>query len=597
MDFVWFQSELANLCDALVLDYVQASVFQRLPITFNRIPISSEPMTNRTLVPSGLAKTARKSYAIVAAFLLSFFAVNAAFGANYWRQHALDQTRHAAVSALARPPKNLPTTPIPAAPWQLAVQLYENGSVVAQASGAGKNLQQSARIAGQNLAAQGKLTAAQMAKGRWFLTVRGPKVNGSFVSYRGKALEIVGDVTAVRVLSRRLVRQTIIEQKDYLLRQINPQYQAFYKLYDAKNDRPETRLRTTYTASALWTLLQMHEFEPDRRIAARITPIADYLLSMQVQDGKGKGAFHYSFDTVKNEKQLRFVVGSTAKTVFTLLELYRRTGEKRYLTAAQNAGEWLRSRVRLDGRVYPVLVWNEGKQRWSQVSKQSVLYSSETLSALSRLHLASENPRFARAAGRIAERLLTQAMASKFLLGDDFRRPNSISTSWLSMAFLDYAKINPDPKFSDAIFGAAQTLVNLQLKDPTNALDYGRYRDTLASSGNGWINEVFVQVYMRCLEKRRSDCAGYAESMNRGTRWLIQNIYSPENSYHIPNPLRAQGGSIRDPNEETVRTDAVCHGGNSLVGVLGLRGVTLSLRLPDTNQAPVPVEASSRLRK
>ena len=177
-----------------------------------------------------------------------------------------------------------------------------------------------------------------MAKGRWFLTVRGPKVNGSFVSYRGKALEIVGDVTAVRVLSRRLVRQTIIEQKDYLLRQINPQYQAFYKLYDAKNDRPETRLRTTYTASALWTLLQMHEFEPDRRIAARITPIADYLLSMQVQDGKGKGAFHYSFDTVKNEKQLRFVVGSTAKTVFTLLELYRRTGEKRYLTAAQNAG-------------------------------------------------------------------------------------------------------------------------------------------------------------------------------------------------------------------------------------------------------------------
>ena len=173
------------------------------------------------------------------------------------------------------------------------------------------------------------------------------------------------------------MRKAIIEQKEYLLRQMNPQYHAFYKLYDAKHDRPETRMRTTYTASALWTLLQMHEFKPDPRIAARITPIADYLLSMQVQDGKGKGAFHYSFDTSTKEKELCFV-GSTAKTVFTLLELYRRTGEKRYLTAAQNAGKWLSSRVKRDGRVYPVLVWSKTKKRWSRVSKQSVLYSSET---------------------------------------------------------------------------------------------------------------------------------------------------------------------------------------------------------------------------
>ena len=164
----------------------------------------------------------------------------------------------------------------------------------------------------------------------------------------------------MRVLSRALVRKAIVEQKEYLLCQMNPQYHAYYKLYDAKNDRPETRMRTTYTASTLWTLLQMHEFKRDPRIAARITPIADYLRSMQVQvqvqvqAGKGKGAFHYSFDTTTKVKELRFVLGSTAKTVFTLLERYRRTGEKRYLTAAQNAGKWLSSRVKRDGRVYPV---------------------------------------------------------------------------------------------------------------------------------------------------------------------------------------------------------------------------------------------------
>ena len=520
-----------------------------------------------------------------------------AFDAN-WRQQALDHTQRAAILAIVRPEQSLPAAPnAPVPTWQVATSLYENGLVVAQAEGAGISLRQSARAAGQNLVATGqrKFTAAQLKKLRWFLTVRGPKVNGSLVSYRSKALEIVGDVTAVRMLSPALVRKAINAQKEYLLRQMHPEYHAFYKLYDAKNDRPETRMRTTYTASALWTLLQMHAFQPDARIAARIKPIADYLLSMQVQEGKGKGAFHYSFDTITKVKELRFVVGSTSKTVFTLLELYRRTGEERYLSAAQNAGEWLRSRVRLNGRVYPVQLWSKTKQRWSQVGKQSVLYSSETLSALSQLHLASKNRRFARAAGRIAERLVTQAVANNFLLGDDFRHPNSISTSWLSMAFLDYARINPDPKFSDAIFGAAQSLVNLQLKDPSNALDYGRYSDTLASSGNGWINEVLIKVYQHCVQMQRSDCTSYAKSMNRGTRWLIQNIYSPENSYHIPNPLRAQGGSIRDSKEETVRTDAVCHGGNSLVGVLGL-GLSLSVQLPATNQEPIPVIRMSRTK-
>jgi len=570
-------------------------------------------MTKKTFLPSTLGGLATWAYALLVVFLLTCLATDAAFAAGNWRQQALDQTKRAAVLALTRPDQNIlaPVDQRPAAasapaPWQLAVRLYEKGVVIAESSGSGQNLRQSARAAGQNLVRQslvgqrlagqssamqgrGKITAAQLANARWFLTVRGPKVDGSIVSYRRKALEIVGDVTAVRVLSRSLIRKAIIEKKEYLLRKMNPQYHAFYKLYDAKNDRPETTLRTTYTASALWTLLQMHEFKPDKRIAARIRPIADYLLSMQVQEGKGKGAFHYSFDTLKNEKDRRFVVGTTSKTVFTLLELYRLTGEERYLSAAQNAGKWLSSRVKRDGRVYPVLVWNSTKQRWSQISKHSVLYSSETLSALSRLHLVSKNPRFARAAGRIAERLLAQALATKFLLGDDFRQPNSISTSWLSMAFLDYAKINPEPRFSDALFSAAQTLVKLQFKDPTNALDYGRYSDTFATSGNGWINEVFVQVYQRCLEKRRSDCGGYAKSMNRGTRWLIQNIYSPENSYHIPNPTRAQGGSIRNSKEETVRTDAVCHGGNSLVGVLGLSGVSLSLNLPDTDIAPVPL--------
>jgi len=486
-----------------------------------------------------------------------------------WRQVALDQVRAAAAGAPA--PASIAS--VAARPWQVSAQLYVGGEVVAFEASIGSTLVAAATEVGARF--RRSLAPDLLRGGRLFLTVRGPGVDGMLVEYEGKALAVVGDVTAVPTFDRAQVLATVRDQRDYLLRQIDPVHHGFFKVYSARFDRSQSRLRVTYTASALWTLLQLRELEPDPRIDAVLGPAAEFLLSMQVRDGEHRGAFHYALDPVSGEKRERYVVGTASKSIFTLLELHRRSGERRFLDAANAAGQWLLGRVQRDGRVLAVTLRSRSSGQWETPPQQSVLYSCETLSALSRLYGATQDRHYRRAARRIAERLLQQGAQGGFVFGDDFRRPNTVSTSWVAMALLDYTAAVRDERMQRALFTAADQVLLRQIEMGNNLLDNGRYFDTWATSGNGWMNEVLVPVYQRCLDTGRAGCERYRIAMNRSARWLLQNTYTPANSYHLPNPARARGGAIRNSKVEAVRTDAVCHAANSLVGLLQLPPTTL----------------------
>lgn len=220
-----------------------------------------------------------------------------------------------------------------------------------------------------------------------------------------------------------------------------------------------------------------------------------------------------------------------------------------------------------DGRVVSEVLKRGSTQQWESVPKHSVLYSSETLSALSRLHFYTKEKHWHEAAKRIATRLIDQAKRQGLVLSDDYRRPNTISTSWLAMSLLDYTAAHPDPAIEDLIFATAQQVVYRQIHFPNNLLENGRYFDTWATSGNGWMNEVLIEVHRRCQTRGRADCQNIRDAIDRSARWLVQNTYSHANSYHLPRPDRALGGSIRNSKVEAVRTDAVCHAANSLIGL------------------------------
>ncbi|WP_019217891.1 glycoside hydrolase family 76 protein [Legionella tunisiensis] len=252
------------------------------------------------------------------------------------------------------------------------------------------------------------------------------------------------------------------------------------------------------------------------------------------------------------------------------MELYRFYHDEAYLTAAIRAGDWLLTMVKDDGHVVSGVRCK--LDHWNYNQKQSFLYSGQVLSALSRLYLTTNDQRYYDAASKIAKHMAIAANKQGDFVGDDFRTPNTISTSWVLMALIDYSKINNTPLYHKVISKAASAILARQIHDRHDAYNHGRYLDTMATSGNGWINEVMGELHQFCLSQGRSDCKQYRDAMILTSRWLLQNAYTEASSYDVKNPSQAIGGFMRDFVSQTIRTDAVCHGVNSLISLLTMIG-------------------------
>ncbi len=493
-------------------------------------------------------------------------------------EHARDCARAAATETAAAPELAV------AGDWQVSVDLYRDGASIAAGEAEGAMLDEVVCAAVAE-ALPDRSPAASAADARFLIRVRRDDADLiAVIEHNGEGHELVGDLVAVERITRDDVRQAIEASKQYLLRIKHPELHGFSKKFDLARGGFDDRLRTIYTSSSLYTLLRLNGFEPDPEVQRQIEPIAGFILAMQRPEAPYAGAFHYAYDLTTGEKERRFPVGTNAKIIMTLVALYDVTKDASYLHAAEAAGDWLLS-VQEGNGAFPVdIAWRD--DAWQPNPAFSLFYNCQVLTGLSRLYGASGEQRYLDGAAKLASLLLRMVDEGGHLLRDEYRpKVASISTSWLAMALLDFYRIQPDAHIADTVFACMDQVLTLQLTDADDLSAYGRFADTSATSGNGWINEVTSEVYAACLELRPGNCDQYRRSLIMTTRWLIQNSYSAANTYQIPDPERVIGGLIRNAREQAVRTDAVCHGVNSMVGLLSLTDDDLLA------PAPAPAEA------
>ena len=108
----------------------------------------------------------------------------------------------------------------------------------------------------------------------------------------------------------------------------------------------------------------------------------------------------------------------------------------------------------------------------------------------------------------------------------------------------------------------------LQIKNLQDISYSGKFSDSMTTSGNGWLNEVFGDYYHFCRQNKLENCASFLEASILSTRYLLQNAYRQDNSYNISDPNFAKGAFILKYSNHMVRTDAVCHGVNSFLYLL-----------------------------
>jgi rhamnogalacturonyl hydrolase YesR len=402
------------------------------------------------------------------------------------------------------------------------------------------------------------------------------------VEHEGKGVELVSGLVPVRVLDKAMLRRRIDEGKAYLLRMIDPELGGVHKYYDAPTDTFENRLHTIYTASTIYTLLAVYAHDQDENLREPIDRAADFLLSMQriAPDEPGHGAFHHSLDLQLHEREPRFVVGTTAKSIFSLIELHALSGEEVYLDAARTAADWLSTMQDVDGRVWSELRMDSNGY-WYVTWQESMLYTGQVLSALSRLYAATADAKYLQAATLTAGHLAAKVESEGCYVGDDYRSPNPISSSWVILSLFDFARASGDPQILETVFECADELLEMQIDDPDDVYRHGRWRDSLSSSGSGWLAEVLSELYLDCPNGDAEGCARYHRAVVLLFRLLMQYTYSPENAFVAKNPEMARGGVFWDAFNREVRTDSVCHAMNAYVSMIDHMPDGVLVELPE----------------
>jgi rhamnogalacturonyl hydrolase YesR len=394
--------------------------------------------------------------------------------------------------------------------------------------------------------------------------------------------EFVGDILVIKELDKDLVRQKIEDGKEFLLRMEHPEEHGFYKKYDAPTDTLEKRLHTVYTASAVFTFLRIYDFDKDERILEKIPGWADFLLYMQSKEEESFGAFHYSYYYEDREKEPRFVVGTSALTIFTLLDLYERFGDEKYIQSAKMAGDWLLTMQKEDNGIMTPFMEKKG-DGWSFGTKESLLYNGQTLSSFSRLYRATQEVKYYEAAKKIAEHFRERVENEGCYLGDDYRLKNPISSVWVVMALYDFYRADGGEDYKNIVFDCSRELLERQRTNTDDPLYYGVWDRAYSTSGNGWLAEVMMEIYKFCQKEGKNDCRDYKTAVLRAMRWIIQNTYSEENSFNLKNPEKAIGGIFWNDKNKYVRVDSNCHALNAYIGIFDYltEGILVSLPRPD----------------
>ncbi len=467
--------------------------------------------------------------------------------------------------------------------WTVVVTCYQKGTIVEQGAFKNKDINFSLYGASKAIIRQVKTPEDCTFKIDFSYY---PDRHYSFVSYDNTGLELTGNRVAVRKLTKKNMEKQISDSIGYLSRVMHPALHGFYKFYDAQQDKSESELRTIYSASSLFTFIKAQAYFTNSKLQEKFKTIAQFILSQQLQTGDNKGAFYYSYDPVKKQPIKKLAVGTASKTIFTLLllnELYPE--DPTYLHSAKLAGNWLIKQVLDDGRTIPMRVYK--KNRWViKRMDQSLLYSGQVLSALSRLYIVTKDQRYLDKATLIANRFINKVREKGPILGDSYRSANSISSSWVLLSLIDISKADPSLKYLQAIQQIAPALLKRQITNLGDIYYVGKFSDAMTTSGNGWLNEVFGEYYPFCVKKNLGNCDQYKNAMILSSRWLLQNAYRQDNTYDVKNPSKALGGYILNYNNFLIRTDAVCHGTNSLLSLLKIVGKSPQI-LIDIKEQPL----------
>jgi len=247
-------------------------------------------------------------------------------------------------------------------------------------------------------------------------------------------------------------------------------------------------------------------------------------------------------------------LGPAALAVLALLERRAATGKKDQDDSIVKLGRFLQYMQKQDGSFYPIY---EFKKRVKRDDISHRHYPGMALLALVRLYGATGEESFLKAALNGAHHVITQRDA-------ELKREEPLEDRWVAMGLAELFAVSSDLAHADYCFAVAETIHRHQLIPGRTAfLDYLGASDHDTVSGNP---PGVAATATRCqalnaaagLARRIGVPSGdYRRSAAGMVRFVLQNQYTPRNSYYLPDAARAMGGFRVNFIEHKIELDCV----------------------------------------
>ena len=336
----------------------------------------------------------------------------------------------------------------------------------------------------------------------------------------------------------------------------------------------------------------------------------DYLVRMQNEDG----SFHFLYDAAIDRvmENVDYNILRHAGTAFSLFDLYAATKDPRYLTAANRAVDFLKTRFKPAKEPRAIYVLDDdGTAKLGAnglallaISRQMELDppSSDRTSAL---HLAnhimgqqeadgafiSYHPEgdvslyypgeailgllaYYRIAANETRVLESARRGADYLIESQRGMPELPPDAWLMQALEALHKLKPDPKYVEHVMALAEAMIRDQFTGKQTPERYsgdqniggfgpGEPRVTAAAARS----EGILSAYRMARANSDARAPAFLEALKASARFQMQHQFTKDDAGWLPAPEKAAGAFRGSLSSTHVRIDFVQHNISALLGL------------------------------
>jgi hypothetical protein len=331
---------------------------------------------------------------------------------------------------------------------------------------------------------------------------------------------------------------------DYLSRAINPDGRYVY-LYHPVEDRDDNSYGWLRHAGATYALLEAYEEFGTTLYLGQAERALGYVKAHLVDDPDHQGK--YILDTNDEEQQK---VGGAGLVLLAFAKHAAVTGKRTELETMRALARSIIGQQYPDGhyRANADLTDDSGKKR----KREPVYYQGEAALGLLRLYAVDPQPAYLDSAKRAADWVV-------HVRDVDVSQDNQEHDHWISYAFNDLYRVARDDAYVEHAYKIARAILNRQHRAGSSpAPDWvGTFYESQTTPGATRLEAYAADIALSRVAGRPE--AWLLDPAREVAASMLGQQFGLDNSYWLPNPVKASGGVRESFFVQDVRIDYVQH--------------------------------------